>query len=63
MPRCARGSREGTPDGVLLRIRPQLWLEPPSGAPPLEGAFPGVEEGGVPECPKTPEGWTAGSDG
>lgn len=48
-----------TPGGQLFRIRPGLWLEPPASAPPLEGAFPGVEIGGVPECPKTAEAWTA----
>jgi hypothetical protein len=47
-----------TPDGRLIRIRPAVWLEAPEAAPPLEGAFPGITIGGVPECPKSPEGWS-----
>jgi hypothetical protein len=46
-----------TPAGRLLAIRPIVDLYPPKKAPPLEGAFPGIPVSGMPECPKTPDGW------
>lgn len=48
-----------TPAGTLLRIRPVVHLTPShKGTRSIAEAFPAVEVGGVPECPKTPSAWT-----
>jgi hypothetical protein len=48
-----------TPNGRLLRIRPLVDIRPDrKGEQRIEDAFPGVEVGNSPECPKDPAAWT-----
>ncbi|MCU1592426.1 MAG: hypothetical protein JWP11_3682 [Frankiales bacterium] len=48
-----------TPTGQLMRIRPLVAVDAPKDAPALADTFPDVEVGGVPPCPKTPDGWAS----